>query len=47
MLQPGLAELSHTLADKFELGGLKIVRTRFTSLLLWLRVWDAASGQIL
>jgi hypothetical protein len=47
LLQPGLAEVTHTLADKFEFAGWKILRTRITGLKLWLRLWDAESGRVL
>ena len=47
MLQPGLAEFSQTVLDKFELWGLKIVRTRVSTLRLWLQLWDAQTGHLL
>jgi hypothetical protein len=34
VLQPGLAELSQALVDQFEVAGLKIVRTRLSTLRL-------------
>jgi hypothetical protein len=47
VLQPGLAEFSQTLLDKFELWGLKIVRIRVSTLRLWLQLWDAQTGHLL
>lgn len=47
LLQPGLAEFSQTLVDKFEFSGLKIVKTRISALRLWLQVWDTQTGHIL
>jgi hypothetical protein len=47
VLQPGLAEFSQALVDKFEFSGLKIVRTRIATLRLWLQLWDTQTGHIL
>jgi hypothetical protein len=47
VLQPGLAEFSQTVLDKFEFTGLKIVRTRVSTLRLWLQLWDARTGHLL
>jgi hypothetical protein len=47
LLQPGLAEFSQSLVDKFEFAGLKIVKTRISFLRLWLQVWDPKTGHIL
>ena len=47
VLQPGLAEFSQALVDKFEFSGLKIVRTRVSTLRLWLQLWDTQTGHIL
>jgi len=47
VLQPGLAEFSQSLMDRFELIGLKLLRSRTTTLRLWLRLWDAETGQML
>lgn len=47
VLQPGLAEFTQALVDKFEFGGLKIVRTRISTLRLWLQLWDTQTGHIL
>jgi hypothetical protein len=46
VLQPGLAEFSQTVLDKFEFTGLKIVRTRVSTLRLWLQLWDARTGHL-
>jgi hypothetical protein len=47
VLQPGLAEYSQVLADKFEVLGLKLLKTRLTTLRLWLQLWDTRTGQLL
>ena len=47
LLQPGLAEFSQSLVDKFEITGLKVVKTRITVLRLWLQVWDMKTGHLL
>jgi hypothetical protein len=47
VLQPGVAEFSQVLADKFEMLGVKVVKTRITTLRLWLQLWDTRTGQIL
>lgn len=47
ILQPGLAEFNQSLVDKFEFGGLKIVRSRISVLRLWLEVWDTHTGHLL
>ena len=47
MMQPGLAEFSIGLFDKFELWGIKIVRTRIATLRLWLQIWEAPTGHLL
>lgn len=47
VLQPGLAEFSQSLLDKFELWGIKIVRTRIATLRLWLQIWEAPTGHLL
>lgn len=47
LLQPGLAEFSQALVDKFDFSGLKIVKTRISALRLWLQVWDTQTGHIL
>jgi hypothetical protein len=46
LMLPGLAEFDQTLIDKYEVIGLKLVRTRLTTLRLWLQLWDAQTGQI-
>jgi hypothetical protein len=47
LLLPGLAEFTQTIMDKYETMGLKFVRTRVTTLRLWLQLWDAQTGRIL
>jgi hypothetical protein len=44
---PGLGEFTQTIVDKFEAMGLKLVRSRVTTLRLWLQLWDAQTGSIL
>jgi len=46
-LLPGLAEFGQTLADKFDFEGFKVVRTRISTLRLWLQLWDTQTGHIL
>ena len=43
---PGVAEFDQSVVDKYEAVGLKLVRTRLTTLRLWLQLWDAQTGQI-
>lgn len=47
MLQPGLAEFNQVLTDKFELANWKTLRTRLSTLRLWLQIWDTQTGHIL
>ena len=47
VMQPGLAEFSQGLFDKFELWGIKIVRTRIATVRLWLQIWEAPTGHLL
>jgi hypothetical protein len=47
MLQRGLAEFSQSLKDGFEIVGFKLLKTRVTTLRLWLRLWDTQAGQML
>ena len=47
VMQPGLAEFSIGLFDKFEFWGIKIVRTRIATLRLWLQIWEAPTGHLL
>jgi hypothetical protein len=47
VLQPGLAEFTQTVIDRFEVSGFKLFRTKVTTLRLWLQLWDAQAGQIL
>lgn len=46
LMLPGLAEFNQTVIDKFEALGFKLVRTRITSIKLWLQLWDVRTGQI-
>ena len=47
VMQPGLAEFSVGLFDKFEIWGIKIIRTRIATLRLWLQIWEAPTGHLL
>jgi hypothetical protein len=47
LMLPGVAEFDQSVVDKYEAVGLKLVRTRLTSLRLWLQLWDAHTGQII
>ena len=47
VMQPGLAEFSMGLFDKFEFWGIKIVRSRIATLRLWLQIWEAPTGHLL
>ena len=46
VLLPGLADFNQVLVDRFEISGLKIVRSRIMTLRLWLQLWDTQAGQI-
>lgn len=46
VLLPGFAQLEETIFDRFEAGGLKLLRNRVTTLRLWLQLWDAQSGHL-
>lgn len=46
LMLPGLAEFNQTVVDKFELLGIKALRSRITTLRLWLQLWDTETGQI-
>jgi hypothetical protein len=46
MLLPGLAEINHLVLDRFEFTGLKITRTRISTLRVWLQLWDTRTGHI-
>jgi hypothetical protein len=47
VLLPGLAGFDEVLTDSFEISGLKIVRSRITTLRLWLQLWDTQAGRLL
>ena len=47
VLLPGLAGFDEVLADSFEISGLKIVRSRISTLRLWLQLWDTQTGRLL
>jgi hypothetical protein len=47
LLLPGLAEFDQTIMDKYDFLGVKLVRTRVTTLRLWLQLWDTQTGRIL
>ena len=47
VLLPGLAGFDEVLADSFEFSGLKILRSRVSTLRLWLQLWDTQTGRLL
>ena len=47
VFQPGLAYVSEEMDDKFEFAGFVFVRTRVNTMGLWLRLWDAQTGEFL
>ncbi len=47
LLLPGLAQFDHTILDRFEIAGVKVIRTRATVLRVWLQLWDTRTGHIL
>ena len=47
VFQPGLAYVTEETDDKFEAFGFHILRTRLNTLGLWLRLWDAETGEFL
>jgi hypothetical protein len=46
VLLPGLAQFDESIIDKFEAGGIKLLRNRVTTLRLWLQLWDSQTGHI-
>jgi hypothetical protein len=47
VLLPGLAQFEQVILDRFEIAGVKVIRTRVTVLRVWLQLWDARTGHIL
>ncbi len=47
VLLPGLAQFDHAILDRFEIAGVKVIRTRATVLRVWLQLWDTRTGHIL
>src|SRR5438093_12417660 len=47
VLLPGLAEFNQVIVDRFAVQGLTFIRSRVTTLRLWLQLWDAQTGKIL
>ena len=47
LLLPGLAQFEHVILDRFEIAGVKVIRTRVTVLRVWLQLWDTRTGHIL
>jgi hypothetical protein len=47
VLQSGIAQFTESTEDRFEFAGLKLIKTRVNSLSLWLRLWDAETGEFL
>jgi hypothetical protein len=46
-LLPGLAQFEQVILDRFEIAGVKVIRTRVTVLRVWLQLWDTRTGHIL
>jgi hypothetical protein len=46
VLLPGLAEFDEAIADKFEAIGIKLIRSRVTTLRLWLQLWEVRTGHV-
>jgi hypothetical protein len=44
VLLPGVVEFDQTIIDRFEAIGVKVVRSRVTTLRLWLQLWDTRTG---
>lgn len=47
LLLPGLTELNYLVLDRFEISGVKVIRTRVTLMRVWLQLWDTRTGHIL
>lgn len=47
VLQPGLADFNEVIGDRFMLAGWRVVKMRAATLRLWMRLWDAGTGEIL
>jgi hypothetical protein len=47
VLQPGVAQFTESTEDRFEFAGWKLIKTRVSALSLWLRLWDAETGEFL
>lgn len=47
VLQPGIGDFREVLVDRFQFWGWRLVKARAATLRLWLRLWDAETGQIL
>jgi hypothetical protein len=47
VLQPGLAQFTESTEDRFEFAGFVLMKTRVNSLSVWLRLWDAETGEFL
>jgi hypothetical protein len=47
VLQPGFANVAEEMDDKFEFAGFVFLRTRANTMNLWLRLWDAETGDFL
>lgn len=47
VLQPGLAEIAESTEDRFEFAGFKVMKARVQRMHLWLRLWDAETGEFL
>ena len=47
VLLPGVADFNQVIVDRFAVQGLTFIRSRVTTLRLWLQLWDAQTGKIL
>lgn len=47
LLLPGLTQFDQAMLDRFEVAGIKVMRTRLSVLRVWLQLWDTRTGHIL
>lgn len=47
VLQPGLAAITQSTEDRFEFAGLKLLKAQIQIVNVWLRLWDAETGEFL
>ena len=46
VLLPGVTQFNEEILDKFETAGIKLLRSRVTTLRLWLQLWDSQTDHI-